>query len=187
MTGMDCLKEELIKRGYKAHHIENIKVLPLILDILCQSGNRYSDIARIEEDIRELQKKKDQLTKEVAFLRQNEDWIKNRIKEYAEKNYVEAIKYIERFFDVLGNCETPEGRDALKRAQMYVNSVSVDTKYDNTAFIVGLAGILTNGGIAPVEELHKINPKIPKFPDIDVETRWNGDVCFNGEVSKFNL
>jgi tetratricopeptide (TPR) repeat protein len=162
MTGMECLKEELIKRGYPAHNIENIKVLPLLMDILCNAGERYSDINRLEKDIKELEKQKEQLAENVEYLRHHEEVIETRIADFAESKYSVTVAYIDRFFKALDECETPEARDALKVAQMFVNTVGVETKYDNTAFIIGLAGILTKGAIAPVEELQKINKKIPK-------------------------
>jgi hypothetical protein len=52
---------------------------------------------------------------------------------------------------------------------MFVNTVSVETKYDNTAFIIGLAAILSNGRINPISELKKINKKLP---DVDTDWHW---------------
>ena len=49
----------------------------------------------------------------------------------------------------------------MRRAQMFVNSVDVETKYDNTAFIVALGAILSDGKIGAIEELRKINPRMP--------------------------
>ena len=66
--------------------------------------------------------------------------------------------YIDKFFAALNECETPEGRDALKKAQMFVNSVNIKTVYDNTAYINGLAAILTKGESATVADgLEKID------------------------------
>jgi hypothetical protein len=52
---------------------------------------------------------------------------------------------------------------------MFVNSVNIDSKYDNTAFIVGLAAILSNGECGAISELKKINPKL-----FDEDTKING-------------
>ena len=48
----------------------------------------------------------------------------------------------------------------MRAAQVFVNAVSVDTKYDNTAFIIGLAAILSKNGIGAMDELKKINSKV---------------------------
>ena len=66
------------------------------------------------------------------------------------------------FFQAVEECETLEGKDTLKKAQMFVNTVNLNTKYDNTAFIIGLASILAQGNVAPIEELRKINPDVPR-------------------------
>ena len=62
--------------------------------------------------------------------------------------------------------ETPEARDRLRVAQAFINSVDIDTKYDNTAFIVGLSALLSGVQINPLKEIQKINPKITN------EYRW---------------
>ena len=77
------------------------------------------------------------------------------------EEWLYAPDYVENFFTALETCETDKGRDALRAAQMFVNSVTIDSKYDNTAFIIGLASILSQGNVGPIEELKKINNKIP--------------------------
>ena len=64
------------------------------------------------------------------------------------------------FNESLKNCETPEARDAMRAAQVFVNAVNVDSKYDNTAFIIGLSAILSKNGVGPLETLKKMNPKL---------------------------
>ena len=76
-------------------------------------------------------------------------------------------KYIEKFERSLSECETPEGRDAMRKMQIFINNVNVETKYDNTAYIVGLSAILGNSPISPVDELKKINTKLPMFKNKD--------------------
>ena len=44
---------------------------------------------------------------------------------------------------------------------MFIDSVDVATKYDNTAYIIGLASILSNGSMDAIAELRKINNKLP--------------------------
>lgn len=43
---------------------------------------------------------------------------------------------------------------------MYINTVNINTKYDNTAFIVGLSAILTQTSFEPIKELKKINKNL---------------------------
>lgn len=63
-------------------------------------------------------------------------------------------------YKALDECETAGGKDMLRLAQMFVNSVDVNSKYDNTAYIIGLAGILSGNKVAPIPELKKINRKL---------------------------
>jgi hypothetical protein len=71
--------------------------------------------------------------------------------------------YINKFNKSIRECETPEGRDAIRLAQMYIKSVDVDTKskYDNTAYILGLASILSKENINAIGELRKIKNELP--------------------------
>jgi predicted RNase H-like nuclease (RuvC/YqgF family) len=112
------------------------------------------------------------LRSEARRLAREVEWHKAAIqkleREYAKiKEKADGDQaYIDEFVNALSNCETDEGRDALRRAQMFVNSVDVDTKYDNTAFIIALGAILSGGKIGAIEALHKINHKIPA-PDLN--------------------
>jgi transcriptional regulator with XRE-family HTH domain len=65
-------------------------------------------------------------------------------------------KYIKNFNESLEKMETPEARDALKTAQLFINTIDVQTDQNNTAFINGLAMILcgVRGGEYP-EKLKK--------------------------------
>jgi hypothetical protein len=56
-------------------------------------------------------------------------------------------------------CETPQGRDAMRAAQVFANSVNIQTCYDNNAFIIGLASILAGKEMAPIDVVKKIVPK----------------------------
>lgn len=175
MTGLECLKAELLEKGYNKAQA-NSQVLVGALEIISGAEGKYIDLAKLEKDIEEKEKKKKELEKWiddaneiVRKLEFREGVIKDRLNQVAKDRYKEVKDYIDKFFKAIEECETPAGRDAIKIAQMYVNSVDVDTKYDNTAFIIGLASILSQGGIAPVEELHKINSKIPNIT-IDCNT-----------------
>ncbi|MBR4452403.1 MAG: hypothetical protein IKS39_11245 [Clostridia bacterium] len=70
------------------------------------------------------------------------------------------ISPIEAFNKALENCETAEGRDKLREVQVYINTTKAETKYDNTAFIAGLAEVITGGRFNGMEKLKQINPKL---------------------------
>lgn len=74
----------------------------------------------------------------------------------------EIIAYITQFNDSLKECETAEGRDAVRKLQLFVNAVEVETKYDNTSYITGLWAILSGEKVAAIDKLKKMNPKLFK-------------------------
>ena len=159
MTGLDCLREELAKRGLPKSQIES-RGVAMTLDILATSGELYSKMWRDEADLSEKLKKliseKECLEREIkAYQREASGY-----RDSASKKRMEDLEYIKRFFSALETCETEEGRDTMKKAQLFVNTVSVDTKYDNTAFIIGLSSILSNGKVGALSELKKINKSL---------------------------
>lgn len=159
MTGLDCLREELKNRGLPKTQIES-RGVAMTLDILANSGDHYTkmwqDETELTEKVKALKSEKSGLEREVASYERKASGYRSR--EASER--LEYMKYIKTFFTALEECETEEGRDALKKAQMFVNTVSVDTKYDNTAFIIGLSAILSNGKVGALSELKKINKSL---------------------------
>ena len=179
MTGLDCLRAEMKNRGMKEVQI-NSKVAAVVLDILANSGTKYTDMVKEEE---EESARLSELKNMVIALRHEADRCKYIIKKYEDgiasqkARWQEEQEYIDRFFEELQKCETPEGRDAMRRLQIYKNEVNIETKYDNTAHIVALGAILSTGAYSPMVELAKINPKIPEPPRQWMPVkRWNGMV-----------
>lgn len=162
MTGLDCLKEELYNRGFSKQAVEQSKVMPAVLDILSNANGQYMEIGDLQKEIIKLKVEKEKMQHDLARLEQSRSALEWNFENKFNSRYTQIEEYITKFMNAINTCETPEGKDALKTAQIFVNSVNVDTKYDNTAFIIGLAAILTRGDIAPIEELQKINKKIPK-------------------------
>ena len=74
-----------------------------------------------------------------------------------DEEFERVDKYIKNFNESLEKMETPEARDALKTAQLFINTIDVQTNQNNTAFISGLAMILcgVRGGEYP-EKLNKV-------------------------------
>ena len=152
MTGLELFKVEMRKRGLTENQI-NSKGVAVALDILSESSGTYLHIKEAEDELEELRRhieflKREQEHKRIDFERMKKELYEER-QEFAE--------YVERFNDSMQNAETPETRDQMRKLQLFINTVDIDTKYDNTAFIAALGAILS-GGPSPLEELKKINP-----------------------------
>ena len=163
MTGLDCLRDELKRRGLMDSQI-NSKVAAVVLDVVAQSGDKYTKMWKSETDT---SKRERDLLNTIAWAEKRKSdleidiEIANRRLEECEEKKREIETYINTLCEALDKCETAEGRDTMRIAQMFVNMVDVDTKYDNTAYIIGLAAILSRGGINAIGELKKINKKLP--------------------------
>ena len=150
MTGIELFRDEMRRRGCTEAQIKS-KGVTTTLDIISNS-NMFSDLAETEE---QLEKAKRQL----AVLENNTRREKERL-ERIRCNQSEELErvdeYIKNFNESLEKMETPEARDALKTAQLFINTIDVQTDQNNTAFISGLAMILcgVRGGEYP-EKLKK--------------------------------
>ena len=160
MTGLECLKAELIKKGFTRSQADS-KVVTGVLDVIANSNGEFTDLKKTQEEINALERKKETLEDKIRWLTDAKNTVIASINKLSRDKYEPIINYINDFYAALAKCETPDARDRLKLAQMFVNSVSVDTKYDNTAMIIGLASIISPGEMAAVNELHKINKRIP--------------------------
>ena len=169
-TGVDLLRQELIKRGYTKQQAHS-KVVMGVLDVLANAGTTYEDLEDAEEMLRSVKRQVYQITPELSDLQRKRSmlWdeiqnlnatINQRVWAQLSKVVSEQRDYLKEVMRTLEECETPEGRDTLRKAQMFVNTVDVDTKYDNTAYIIGLSAILSGGKVAPVKQLKKINTKL---------------------------
>ena len=170
MTGLDCLREELRGRGLTDSQI-NSKVAAVVLDVVSQAGDKYTKMWKSETDT---SKRERDLLKTIAWAEKRKSdleidiEIANRRLEECEEKKREIETYINTLCKAMEECETKEGRDTMRIAQMFVNMVDIDTKYDNTAYIIGLAAILSRGGISAIDELKKINKKLPDVGNITI-------------------
>lgn len=161
MIGLETLKEEMEKRGCNKAQIES-KTAPIVLDIVAGSGTLYSDTKDAEAEYAVLQEK---IAKEERML-QNLNDAKRRLEgelQELQSGLNEAsdrqLQYIRDWNEALKNCETPEARDAMRTAQVFMNSVNVDSSYDNYAFILALGAILSRNNIpAEFERFEKVVP-----------------------------
>lgn len=160
MTILEEIRAEMRKRGATKQQTE-AQWLPMVLEILTEN-TRYKDAAQLEEDIKWLETNKQHMASMKRHAEEQLAESENELMRMKE----ETEHYIQMFLDGLADCETEEGADRLRAAQIFVNSVNIDTKYDNTAYIIGLSAILSGGAIAPVEELRKLNPKIDIWPSL---------------------
>lgn len=157
MTGLEALREEMIKRGCTKQQAES-KAVAVVLDIVAGTGSAYSDIYSAEKKLAELR----------GQIDRDKEYLNDLRREYSlqQKKYIEeescVKELIEDFNNSIADCETEEAADALRTAQFFINNVDVNTKYDNTAYIVGLAAILSGKKIDPNIELRKINTKLPE-------------------------
>lgn len=161
-SGLDCLKEEMRKRGCSKAQTESTTAA-VVLDICTNSGHVYQDLAKAYG---ELSRVEDEIEQNKSMIRRYQDALNDvqerylREREKTQRILDEVAKEMEDFNKEVSRLETEAARDAARLARFYVNNTNVDTKYDNTAFIIGLGAILAGGSVDAVEELKKINPAL---------------------------
>lgn len=155
-------QNKLLLRGVNKQAVDGPTVAKAY-DII--AGAEETTIADYQESIKDLQKTLEFLEDKERITRAREDRLRELAEEISELKE-EAIAYITRFNDSLKECETAEGRDAVRKLQLFVNAVEVETKYDNTSYITGLWAILSGEKVTAIDQLKKMNPKafVEKVP-----------------------
>lgn len=159
MSGLELLKEELKKRRFSKTQIES-PVVAGVLDILANTGTNFSDYS-------ELIKRNEDLLRAIE-LQQRELEERKRILKDRELKCInifnDLFAYAEKFNQSLHECESDEGRDAMRAAQLFCNVVMnrISTPQNNTAFIYGLACILAGKEIPEFPDLKSIPEMLPK-------------------------
>lgn len=148
-------QNKLLLRGVNRQAVEGPTVAKAY-DVI--AGAEETTIADYQESIKDLQKTLESLETKEMITRNRENRISQLIEELTELKE-ETIAYITQFNDSLKECETAEGRDAVRKLQLFVNAVEVETKYDNTSYITGLWAILSGEKVAAIDQLKKMNPK----------------------------
>lgn len=150
MTGKELLFQELRERGLTENQI-NSKAVAVVLDVIANDGTeRYLNAKEVDD---ELKKKKEDLASLQSSLR-IQKWHSEKVleelrsrSENLEKNIkamrAEFNEYVAEFEESLEAMETPEQRDRLRTAQIFINSVKVRSDGNNTAYIHGLALLLS--------------------------------------------
>lgn len=164
MTGLDLLKQEMLKRGATKAQTES-KILGMVLDIISEDdkGGAYKRLDEVEKEI----ERKRMLFLQMDGERHHKRQESERIIEDAKEQWKEINGYIAEFYEALKNCETPEGRDAMRRAQVFRNSINIKTGYDNNAYIILLGQILSAGDMGGLNAVKKINPTLVKHWPLD--------------------
>lgn len=163
MTGLELLRKEMERRGATKSQI-NSKVVPMVLDILSETGQLYTTIKENEDHLQMLQSQVHNTQMHIQRQEKTREELAeeiNELKREKGKYLTEERQYVHDWLEALKDIETAESRDLMRKAQVFVNSVDIETKYDNTAFIIGLASLLSGGEIGAINELKKINRKIP--------------------------
>lgn len=155
MTGLDCLRDEMEKRGCSKAQVES-KTAAIVLDILANMGHVNTDIVEAERKLADVKR---QTEREIRYCEMRKFEIREKEREFNERVETEQ-KRLDDFMQKLSECETPEARDAIRRARLFIDCADVNSKYDNTAYIIGLGSILSNGNVDVIGEMQKINPAI---------------------------
>lgn len=172
MTTED-MKNRMREMGIKESTI-NSKCFETCVLILteAQEGITGIDLCKVKNELdakhKELECKATRLANREAFLINEERRIQNlprdtqALVDKANADIEERLSQLKSAIDRLNECETPEGRDLLRRAQLFIDMTEIQTKYDNTAYIVALGAILSApGSMDCIKELKKINRKLP--------------------------
>ena len=135
MDGLECLKETLMKDYGLSRQQADSKGVTATLDVLSKSGGIYTDIEEARARLDKLKRDEAALQQIVSRLEARKSALADEITELeaGRAHYLDKdIAYIEAWNKSLGAMETPEK-----------NAVDTETPQNNTAFIYGLAMILS--------------------------------------------
>ena len=149
MTGIDCLKSELMKMGFSESKIRmNIELIMAIVSVVSENKEQvnaarlYYEMADDKLDrAREYER---DAKHQLAAARQAELNARSRDSD-ARASEREAMAAEQRAHEIemrLETMETAEARDKIRLAHLFDKMTERKTCYDNTAYIKGLAAIL---------------------------------------------
>lgn len=147
--GKELLFEELRARGLTESQIKS-KAVAVLLDVIANDGtDRYLNAKEVDDELKEKKEALVSLQNSLKIRKwQNEEVLKSlrRRSDNLEENIkamrAEFDEYVAEFGKSLEAMETPEARDQLKAAHLFTNTVKIQSKENNTAYIQGLAQIL---------------------------------------------
>lgn len=163
MTGLQALKLEMLERGCTRAQTE-AKAVAVVLDIIANTGDKYTSEWQDEEEIKKLKSYiafyNNKLSSEQQEIKSERQQIE-KWREEVEERKQEVIRYQQEFNNALRNMETDEARDLLRTVQLFIELVNVKTAYDNTAYIYGLAAIMSRGAVKMPDEMKKVSSELP--------------------------
>lgn len=151
-TGLECLREELLKRGYNKAQAE-AKVVEGVLQIIANDETGiYTRLDKAREEYEACIAKLEASTLELARVNADLDearehgvkldWKRERLLAEERAELQARLDEANKLKNALEQRETPEARDALRQAEFFIVETKVETTANNTAFIQGLAMIL---------------------------------------------
>lgn len=163
MNGLDVVKEEMAKRGCHRMMIES-KAVPIVLDIVAGTGYDYTNLYEARDEI---EKAQEEANKAIKDAKKEAEEAKKAADEYISKleakaEYLqESVDYINSFNKRLMECETPQGRDNMRKLQLFLNLTNyMMTPGTAPAFIVALAAIMSEKEFNVTESMKRINCNI---------------------------
>jgi Skp family chaperone for outer membrane proteins len=160
MTGLECLKEEMMRRGCTKSQAES-KTTAVVLEILANGGTIYTDLMEAEKRTEHVKREYANYYAALNNTKRELETVENELqaeKVKLSKRQEATLEYMKAFERRLMECETPEGRDTLRTAQFFMNTVNLHTPQNNTAFIYGLSLILA-GKVIDGEPLRPVEIK----------------------------
>lgn len=160
MTGLECLKEEMMRRGCTKSQTES-KTVAVVLEIVANGGTIYTDLMEAEKRAEHVKRQYADYYAVLNSTKRELETVRNELQAEEvrlSKRQETALEYLKEFERRLMECETPEQRDALRTAQFYINSVRVNSDQNNTAFINGLGKILA-GNVIDGDPLRPVDIK----------------------------
>lgn len=159
MTGREKIRAEMINRGC-SKGLADSKSVDIALDIISESDEGvYVNIREAEETLKRLRREIKNLEADKERLVKNylehKEVLTNRLEKLKAKR-LEDEAYLKEFSEKLLTCETAEARDTLRMLQTFRNSIEIKSMLDNTAYIIGMAAIITGKKFDPVKEFRKI-------------------------------
>lgn len=163
MTGREILNQKLKAKGLTDAQI-NSKAVEVTIAVLAEEtdGTNYS--ALIQDAIQEYRVAKNNADAEARHYVAKEESLSNerRANSAKERDLIKSANGIknllidlEKVYDEILELETAEQRDRTRTARFFMDSVNVNTVYDNTAYIKGLSAILSGKEITPDEQSEK--------------------------------
>lgn len=128
MTGLELLKQEMINRGCNKAQCDSKAVL-VVLDIVSKADGKYLLLAELESAIKSKRLEITCLQDQIEELKIDKQKAKKEYEEMEQLRYNRKMKklqetddYIKQFFEALEQAETPEARDRLRVAQVFIQS-----------------------------------------------------------------